>query len=675
MTNKRKKTGCLGCRSRKKKCDENRPDCHFCVAKQVECIWPDNWQEVKTAPAHNATAPNTSRRRHKIQHRDLSTADSGIIYERVAHGPTRVVDEVVSESVNQHISSVTAADDHSSFDVPLVSGPSSLERRLHPTSSGIASKSMPDSATLAALINVSPTIQHIPFILNSTLKSDTDDFQLLFQHFVLQSMPSIAPDDVDLDLFLKYTMPLVLADDLVMRAALALSSAKYMMRDPTNKALHLSGLCHSRVMEAIRTRITTCKAGLDDRPVFLCAATILMAVLELTHGSTRSHHIDFATHLILNVLPSSVSQIDRTLYRFLLRTCIYLRAETWGCEGPTGLPADVEKQMANMFQLAAKLESLDNEGGIASQIGLLQTAFVTGLVPLEFDFNTLYKLFLPCDPRPQGFMVQSTVERLPWTPEFHVDHDKRTVHLHDFVIKDDEDPGKACTSAFQRVVDAAITSDSFPSLNKLHSEHFRIIGANHFVSIERFPAPLFGISSRGAHMTAYIKTSEGMKIWVPRRSAHLFTFPNLLDTTVAGGVKAEDSPFDCIIAEATEEASLPADFVKENARAVGAVTYCSLNKQRGTFFPTVLYVYDLELPESIEPQPGDDEVSGFELMTIDQVKDAMLGEQFKPNCVLVMLDFFIRHNIITSENNDEYLEIVTRMRRHLPVPTSPERRR
>ncbi|KAF4779758.1 NUDIX domain-containing protein [Colletotrichum scovillei] len=229
-------------------------------------------------------------------------------------------------------------------------------------------------------MNVSPTIQHIPFILDSTLRSDTDDFQLLFQHFVLQSMPSMAPDDIDLDLFLKYTMPLVLADDLVMRAALALSSAKYMMRDPTSKALYLSRLCHSQVTNAIRIRIITCKAGLDERPVFLCAATILMAVLELTLGSTQSHHIDFATHLILNVLPSSVCQIDRTLYRFLLRACIYIRAETWGCEGPAGLPSDVEKQVANMFQLAGKLEDLDNEGGIRSQIGLLQTAFVTGLL-------------------------------------------------------------------------------------------------------------------------------------------------------------------------------------------------------------------------------------------------------------------------------------------------------
>ncbi|KAK1981907.1 NUDIX domain-containing protein [Colletotrichum cereale] len=294
-------------------------------------------------------------------------------------------------------------------------------------------------------------------------------------------------------------------------------------------------------------------------------------------------------------------------------------------------------------------------------------------VPLDFDFDTLYKLMLPGDARPHGFMVPSTVDRLPWTSDFRVDHTERKVYLLDTTGNSGEDPGKACTAAFQRVVDTAVASESFPTLNKMHSEHFRIIGAHHFVSIERFPAPLFGISSRGAHMTAFVKTGDGMKIWVPRRSAHLFTFPNLLDTTVAGGVKAEDSPFDCIVAEAIEEASLPVDFVKENARAVGAVTYVSMNQQKGTFFPSVLYVYDLELPESIEPVPGDDEVSRFMLMSISQVENAMLEGQFKPNCVLVMLDFFIRHNIITSENNDEYLEIVTRLRRHLPIPTSKER--
>ncbi|KAL0943580.1 thiamine pyrophosphokinase-related protein [Colletotrichum truncatum] len=311
----------------------------------------------------------------------------------------------------------------------------------------------------------------------------------------------------------------------------------------------------------------------------------------------------------------------------------------------------------------------------STQKGFIPLINKVNNVPLDFDFNTLYKLLLPNDTRPHGFMVPKTAERLPWTSDFQIDHDERTVRLLDTTAKDGPDPGKAATAALQRVVDAAIdNSDRFPTLSGRHSEPFRVLGANHFVSIERFPAPLFGISSRGAHMTAYVKTADGIKIWVPRRSAHLFTFPDLLDTTVAGGVKAEDSPFDCIVAEATEEASLPADFVKDNARAVGAVTYVSMNEQKGTFFPTVLYCYDLELPESIEPVPGDDEVSGFKLMTVAEINTAMLEEQFKPNCVLVMLDFFIRHNIINSENEEDYVDILTRLRRHLPVPTSPERR-
>lgn len=40
-------------------------------------------------------------------------------------------------------------------------------------------------------------------------------------------------------------------------------------------------------------------------------------------------------------------------------------------------------------------------------------------------------------------------------------------------------------------------------------------------------------------MTAFVRSEEGIKIWVPRRSRHLVTYPDMLDTTVAGGLKAE----------------------------------------------------------------------------------------------------------------------------------------
>lgn len=263
--------------------------------------------------------------------------------------------------------------------------------------------------------------------------------------------------------------------------------------------------------------------------------------------------------------------------------------------------------------------------------------------------------------------------RIPWTADFVIDDASKTVRL---VAPDDiADLGAFINTAFQRVVDAIVADGAaFPFVSGRHSEKFRILGANHLIGIERFPAPLFGISSRGAHMTAYVRDAAGdLRIWVPRRSAHLFTYPGMLDTTVAGGVKVDDSPLDCILAEAGEEASLPADLVRERARAVGAVTYVHKNKVKGALYPTVLYVYDLELPKDVAPTPMDDEVEEFLLMSVAEIVDAMLRGEFKPNCVLVMLDFFIRHGIMTNENCPEYVEVLTRLRRRLPVPTESSR--
>jgi 8-oxo-dGTP pyrophosphatase MutT (NUDIX family) len=147
----------------------------------------------------------------------------------------------------------------------------------------------------------------------------------------------------------------------------------------------------------------------------------------------------------------------------------------------------------------------------------------------------------------------------------------------------------------------------------------------------------------------------------------------MLDTTVAGGVKASHSPMDCIVAEAEEEASLPGEFVRENAKAVGVVSYVTDSPKSGLMYPCVLYVYDIELPEDMVPQPQDEEVAEFMLMSVEEVKEAILAEKFKRNCVLVMLDFFVRHGYMTQENERDYLEIVTKLRSVLPVPLTPER--
>ncbi|KAI7785852.1 thiamine pyrophosphokinase-related protein [Diaporthe eres] len=303
-------------------------------------------------------------------------------------------------------------------------------------------------------------------------------------------------------------------------------------------------------------------------------------------------------------------------------------------------------------------------------------------VPIGWDYNELYKLLLPDDSRTHGYLTSDTVAKLPWTADFSIDHKDRIVQ----VTVAEAEAGRI-NAAFQTVIDGAIAlgTSVFPNLTS-HSEMVRIIGAREYPSrtprqsepirMERFAASLFGICSRGAHLTAYVReTSEpvsaDLRIWVARRDANLHTYPGMLDTTVAGGVKAEDTPRQCIVAESDEEAALPLPYVERNMVPAGVVTYVSHSKKTGQVRPTVLYVYDLELGEGMRPQPKDGEVEEFYLMTVEEVIKAMTGGEFKPNCCLVMLDFFVRHGIITSENEKDYLDIVTGLRRKLPMPMTP----
>ncbi|KAI1137003.1 hypothetical protein F5Y05DRAFT_94120 [Hypoxylon sp. FL0543] len=82
----------------------------------------------------------------------------------------------------------------------------------------------------------------------------------------------------------------------------------------------------------------------------------------------------------------------------------------------------------------------------------------------------------------------------------------------------------------------------------------------------------------------------------------------------------------------------------------------------------ILCLYDVEVDHTVVPKPRDDEVHEFNLWAKQQIQEAMLRGEFKPNCASLMIDFFIPHGIITDENESDYLEIITRLHRPLPMP-------
>jgi 8-oxo-dGTP pyrophosphatase MutT (NUDIX family) len=147
----------------------------------------------------------------------------------------------------------------------------------------------------------------------------------------------------------------------------------------------------------------------------------------------------------------------------------------------------------------------------------------------------------------------------------------------------------------------------------------------------------------------------------------------MMDNTVAGGLSTGEKPFECLVRECEEEASLPADIV-QSAQACGTLTYFHVRDARaggetGLCQPECQFIYDLELPADVVPKPGDDEAIDFQLLTVDEVRKAITEGKFKPNCAHLLLEFFVRHGILIPENEPHYIELISKFHRKLEFPT------
>ena len=273
-----------------------------------------------------------------------------------------------------------------------------------------------------------------------------------------------------------------------------------------------------------------------------------------------------------------------------------------------------------------------------------------------------------------GYILNSVVEKFPWPKDiWAIDSTAQTVTL---LTSADADPVHRSELVAQSIAEA-VKQECFELLKGWRNEKYPVYGpgGEYLLEMERCATPLFGIVSYGAHMTGYVEDETGMKFWIPRRAKNKQTYPSMLDNTVAGGMCTGEKPFECIVREAMEEASLPESVVRASIVPVGCVTYTHVRDPRaggetGLLQPEVEYVYDLKLDPSVIPKPCDNEVEEFNLLSVSEVKEALARGEFKPNCSIIMIDFFIRHGILTAENEPDYLDIVARLHRRMEHPTA-----
>lgn len=173
--------------------------------------------------------------------------------------------------------------------------------------------------------------------------------------------------------------------------------------------------------------------------------------------------------------------------------------------------------------------------------------------------------------------------------------------------------------------------------------------------IDRAVASYFGTRTFGQHLNGFVRKPDGLHMWIARRAADRGLFPNRLDHLVAGGLPYNLALSENLRKECYEEAGIPAE-IADIARSIGMITSCYRN-ERGTK-PDSLYCYDLELPEDFQPVCTDGEVQEFMLLPIEEVMRLVRDtEEFKPNCNLVIIDFLIRHGVITPDEPDYALLI------------------
>lgn len=286
--------------------------------------------------------------------------------------------------------------------------------------------------------------------------------------------------------------------------------------------------------------------------------------------------------------------------------------------------------------------------------------------------NAYYQLRVSGHDYALGYVLPSVAEVFRGIPSWSLDDAERVLTL---IAGSD---AASRSAAVETTLSALRETGHFEVLKKWRGELYAVYGRDKelLFNVERSASPLFGVVTYGVHLTAFTRSSETgeIKIWTPRRAKSKQTYGGMLDNAVAGGIASGESPFESLVRECAEEASLEEHLVRERARAAGTVTYWYVRDERaggetGLLQPEVQYVYDVELPSDVVPKPGDDEVDEFYLWSVEQVQEAMRKGEFKPNCSLVVLDFLVRHGMLTEANEGDFIEMVSRLHRRLEFPT------
>lgn len=148
--------------------------------------------------------------------------------------------------------------------------------------------------------------------------------------------------------------------------------------------------------------------------------------------------------------------------------------------------------------------------------------------------------------------------------------------------------------------------------------------------MERAAFRFFGLHSHAVHINGFAPNGH---MWCGRRALSKSVDPGMLDNIAAGGLPAGESLFECGVREMAEEAGLSTALAR-TAQAAGQVRTCR-QVSEGWHHET-LWVYNLLLPEEVQPQNQDGEVSELMLLSPSEVVQAIDENLFTVDAACVI---------------------------------------
>lgn len=290
------------------------------------------------------------------------------------------------------------------------------------------------------------------------------------------------------------------------------------------------------------------------------------------------------------------------------------------------------------------------------------------LLKLAKDFNCFYfnKSYKDCTPFfiedcQVGFLRDNVVKAVRQCPEAFVIGPSKQVTLN---------PGYSTpqerSDAIHQILSKWRSEGLFPALKGWRNECFDVktsSGNPPLMKMERTGTCLFGVVQYGVHINGYvIHPEKGTCLWLQQRSSTKPTWPGKWDSMVGGGMSSSASPYETAVAESQQEASIPHDLLI-NVQPAGSVSFFYEN-ERGVY-PSVEYVYDLELPGPFVPHNADGEVDSFELVPVAEVTERILSSGYKESSAPVALDFLIRHGHVNAQNEPYLADIIELL--HFPL--------